>query len=861
MIINQTVEQTITSSNFQTQAMSVKIDERTFNLILNNLYNDPVSSIIRELSANAVDAHKLANTTESFLIQLPTTLNTNFIIRDFGTGLDEEEINKYLNCLFESGKLESNDFAGGFGLGSKSPFAILDSFNLESVKDGIKYFCLWYREPSGRPVLNVFNKIETQEKNGIKITLPLSAKYVRDFNEKINVIANFNIKPIFVYDINKEAIADNVDRRNTDNLNNLIKVKDTFKDIKFVDSFRIGNESYSDFYVDIAGVLYPFNTYSTVAKGIQSYFINHSTYKEIYRSFVNCFKLILTVPIGTLNLPLNRETIEDNEHNNTYILDKFKTSIREYLEHKLKDYYADIKVLSDKSLKEVCYKDYLELITKYPNYYTPNNFKTSLLTVDSDIFIKNTSNYKKTDLTSLLQTTTHKDLFDINTTRIDIIKYFLLNLPLVPHHGYNRVEYLKLDNLCSLFSIKRYELDYGDKFTYHSDLISGNYINNPFGSTTLFIVLDNAVKHNTQRIKNYMKNNLNIGVIYLVDNLHNCPILNANFKNYLLYFKNYLNLDFEVIKHSDLPKVSRVKSVSVVSDIDYIQSIRTITSRTYNLSIKDAYTTGNKISYQKNASGEYLKKFSLDYIDDQTINTYWIFNEDTDEELFKLCNRSLPLDNLKLLIVKGSKYQEIIKVFENTQNCTFYTPDLSYMLFHNSKEFLLFNLCLQFLDSAGRSLSKDFDFSMRDNEININFISEYIFDYYLNNNPQYKKVINGTVLQLLQDYINNIDLKQYKYRLYNNSSINSFMTLHTLFVPKEFKFLYALYSKEYGYFERTLKSKNKDYLNSFKTNQSQTYLDINNLIVKNNISIILTYGSAGLRYKILNQLQTILNTL
>lgn len=116
LIINQTVEQTITSSNFQTQAMSVKIDERTFNLILNNLYNDPVSSIIRELSANAVDAHKLANTTESFLIQLPTTLNTNFIIRDFGTGLDEEEINKYLNCLFESGKLESNDFAGGFGL-------------------------------------------------------------------------------------------------------------------------------------------------------------------------------------------------------------------------------------------------------------------------------------------------------------------------------------------------------------------------------------------------------------------------------------------------------------------------------------------------------------------------------------------------------------------------------------------------------------------------------------------------------------------------------------------------------------------------------------------------------------------------
>ena len=116
MLLTSTVDNTQTSSNLQTDNMSIKIDGRSFSLILNKLYNDPIAAIVRELSTNCVDAHKAANNPNPFHIQLPTRFDSNFIIRDFGTGLDDVEINKYLNTLFESNKDKDNSFAGGFGL-------------------------------------------------------------------------------------------------------------------------------------------------------------------------------------------------------------------------------------------------------------------------------------------------------------------------------------------------------------------------------------------------------------------------------------------------------------------------------------------------------------------------------------------------------------------------------------------------------------------------------------------------------------------------------------------------------------------------------------------------------------------------
>ena len=58
----------------------------------------------------------MSSTNRKVCVQLPSLLSTDLIIKDYGPGLDDQEIDKYLNCLFSSSKGDSNTFMGGFGL-------------------------------------------------------------------------------------------------------------------------------------------------------------------------------------------------------------------------------------------------------------------------------------------------------------------------------------------------------------------------------------------------------------------------------------------------------------------------------------------------------------------------------------------------------------------------------------------------------------------------------------------------------------------------------------------------------------------------------------------------------------------------
>ena len=116
MLLNTTQDATKTSSDFESQTMGVKANGRMFSLLLKNLYTNPYAAIVRELCTNALDAHVLIGNQNPFHVQLPSKYDSNFILRDFGPGLDDYEINKYLNTLFSSNKTLSNELAGGFGL-------------------------------------------------------------------------------------------------------------------------------------------------------------------------------------------------------------------------------------------------------------------------------------------------------------------------------------------------------------------------------------------------------------------------------------------------------------------------------------------------------------------------------------------------------------------------------------------------------------------------------------------------------------------------------------------------------------------------------------------------------------------------
>ena len=122
MIINQQVEKAEVFGSVDTSnSMRLNLNAQSYELLLSNLYSDPLGAVLRELTTNAVEANQMSNTNRKVCIQLPSLLSTDLIIKDYGPGLDDQEIDKYLNCLFSSSKGDSNSFMGGFGLNFPSP--------------------------------------------------------------------------------------------------------------------------------------------------------------------------------------------------------------------------------------------------------------------------------------------------------------------------------------------------------------------------------------------------------------------------------------------------------------------------------------------------------------------------------------------------------------------------------------------------------------------------------------------------------------------------------------------------------------------------------------------------------------------
>ena len=116
------------------ESFKIKASAKAFRILSDNLYSDKITAIIRELSCNAADSHIVANKKDLPLdIHLPNKFEPYFSVRDYGTGMSEETIMSLYTSYFDSDKVDSNDITGALGLGSKSPFAYTDSFNVESV--------------------------------------------------------------------------------------------------------------------------------------------------------------------------------------------------------------------------------------------------------------------------------------------------------------------------------------------------------------------------------------------------------------------------------------------------------------------------------------------------------------------------------------------------------------------------------------------------------------------------------------------------------------------------------------------------------------------------------------------------------
>ena len=161
--------------------ITLSANSKAFKIIFGQIYPNIIKAIVRELFTNAWDSQKNAGTLNTPIdIHLPTAIEPYFSIRDYGTGMTPDIINDVYTNVFESTKDKSNDEAGLFGMGSKTPLGLVDAFTVISYVNGTFWYYEIFLDNSGEPVLSLKATGKTDERNGVLVQLSVKQT---DFDE------------------------------------------------------------------------------------------------------------------------------------------------------------------------------------------------------------------------------------------------------------------------------------------------------------------------------------------------------------------------------------------------------------------------------------------------------------------------------------------------------------------------------------------------------------------------------------------------------------------------------------------------------------------------------------------------------
>ena len=158
-----------------TKNFGVSDDPMLMSMLSTGFYANPLRTMIQEVMFNAWDAHRMGNCLDK-PIDIYINKESGLIIRDYGPGIHDEDIHP-IYCIYGSStKRNDSRQTGGFGLGSKSPFAYTESFTVTSMHEGTKCMYLISRvsEDGGKPGLTKLLETPVVHDHGLMVTINLA---------------------------------------------------------------------------------------------------------------------------------------------------------------------------------------------------------------------------------------------------------------------------------------------------------------------------------------------------------------------------------------------------------------------------------------------------------------------------------------------------------------------------------------------------------------------------------------------------------------------------------------------------------------------------------------------------------------
>lgn len=181
--------QTEIISSAPAQEFKIQASGKAFQILSSGLYSRKKEAVLRELGTNALDAHVLNGYSEPFDVFFDKTPDSGTLtirIRDYGPGLNDHDIMNLYTTYFDSTKTDTNKMVGAFGLGSKSPFAVADSFIVHSHFDGVKTTYSIFLN-NGIPSIMKLGEVETHE-TGIEIEIEQSWQTINSWEKAAHEI-------------------------------------------------------------------------------------------------------------------------------------------------------------------------------------------------------------------------------------------------------------------------------------------------------------------------------------------------------------------------------------------------------------------------------------------------------------------------------------------------------------------------------------------------------------------------------------------------------------------------------------------------------------------------------------------------
>ena len=345
-------------------------DMRYVASLLRNNYSNTRLAVVREITANALDANLEANASRPIEVKLPTSMNPSFAVRDFGGGLSKEDVFGLYSKYGKSTKRTSNNYIGAFGIGKFAPLSYGDNFTCTSFHGGLKIaYNVFVDESDDTKIVELFSE-PSNEPTGLSIEVAVSDGDINDFKDICQKFFKFFSKedmPKFI-GVEEDFIKEN-------------KITLESKDDSwfFLDEDS-GGYRYGGYHshVIMGRVSYPLDSQALNVKK----FVQDDQKARIIGQIIASSNFYLRVPLGSVKLHHSRESLEYNKTTQQKIIDSLLVVV-DQIQEIAKEKLADSTDLFDAK------RNYARIVNAMPygiRSVFENSFEWNGVKIESSVF-------------------------------------------------------------------------------------------------------------------------------------------------------------------------------------------------------------------------------------------------------------------------------------------------------------------------------------------------------------------------------------------------------------------------------------------------------------------------------------------